>query len=252
MDGFRIEFAGAAKPARTCAVLLGLALLAGCSTPSPVASKPPFSQADAADFINRSYSDEVSYVLRPVTMEGEFQSVCDRDRVLTLARQQRGRSLAVVLLPRYDTPEEEQAVKARWAKDLTALDYRRIVFLRSDSSLRVNGAPILERPASPHRRCGPLTLLSASRLRPASAGWGEYPIEPAAGQGHGGTAPRLWTTYPPDLIRQPARREPPLCCWAWRCWAAARRSRSSPASPRLPRRSRLISSRVTTPTMPST
>jgi hypothetical protein len=149
MNSFCAELGKAARLARTAVLPLGLVLLSACSTSRPVASSPAFSEADAADFINKYYSDEVSYVLKPVTMEGQYQSICDRAKALNLARQQPGRDLAVVLLIHYETPAEEEPVKAAWQNDLASLGFRRIVFLRADRSLRANGSPIVEPPHVP-------------------------------------------------------------------------------------------------------
>ena len=131
---------------RTAALLLWLVLLSSCSTPSPVENLPKFTEADAADFIARYYSDQTSYVLKPVMMEGEYKSVCDRPGLLKLAQQQPGRELAVVVLIHYLSAESEESVKLAWVHDLTGLGYRRVVFLRAGKSMQVADLPVLESP----------------------------------------------------------------------------------------------------------
>jgi hypothetical protein len=144
MQYFCVTRMETARHAGALALLLGLLLLSSCSTPSPVASRPRFSEADAADFIARYYSDQTSYVLKPVMMDGPYQSICDRALLLKLARQQPGRELAVVVLIHYTSAESEEPVKLTWVSDLTGLGYRRIVFLRGANGLQVNGLPMLE------------------------------------------------------------------------------------------------------------
>ena len=137
---------GAIWCVRTAALLLWLVLLSSCSTPSPVASLPKFTEADAADFIARYYSDQTSYVLKPVMMEGGYKSVCDRPALLKLAQQQPGRELAVVVLIHYLSAESEESVKLAWVHDLIGLGYRRVVFLRAGKSMQVADLPVLESP----------------------------------------------------------------------------------------------------------
>jgi hypothetical protein len=131
------------------ASVFGLLMLSSCSTPSSVATRPRFTEADGADFVVRYYSDQASYVLKPVTMEGPYQSICDRSTLLKLAREQPGREMAVVVLIHYVTAESEESVKLAWVNDLTGLGYRRIVFLRGGRNLQVKGLPVLEAPRAP-------------------------------------------------------------------------------------------------------
>jgi len=149
MHHFCVKLMEAASHARASALLLGLLLLSSCSTPSPVASRARFTEAEAADFIVRYYSDQTSYVLKPAMMDGPYQSICDRALLLKLARQQPGRGLAVIVLIHYPSAESEEPVKLAWVNDLTGLGYRRIVLLRSGSSMQVNGLPMLEGPHAP-------------------------------------------------------------------------------------------------------
>jgi hypothetical protein len=146
MDYFCVKALEAASVARAAALLLGLVLLSSCSTLSPIASRTKFTEADAADFILRYYSDETSYVLKPAKMDGPYQSICDRPTVLKLARQQLGRELAVIVLIHYPSAESEEPVKVAWVSDLTGLGYRHIVFLRGGNKLQVNGLPVLASP----------------------------------------------------------------------------------------------------------
>jgi hypothetical protein len=149
MDYFCVKSWETARLARACALLLGLVLLSACSTSSPVASQPKFTEADAADFIARYYSDQTSYVLKPVMMEGPYQSICDRSALLKLAREQPGRELAVIMLVHYQSADAEEPVKLAWAKDLAGLGYRRVVFLRSGGNMQANGLTMLESPHAP-------------------------------------------------------------------------------------------------------
>jgi hypothetical protein len=135
--------------------LAGLLLLTSCSTPSPVAMLPRFSEADRADFVARYYSDQTSYVLKPSMMDGKvvgtrgevgFFLPCKRDEVLKAAADQRRRELAVVVLIHYPGRAEEEPAKLAWQKDLKALGYQHIVFLRGGKGMEVNGLPILEPP----------------------------------------------------------------------------------------------------------
>ena len=146
MNSFYVKSLEAASQARAFALLLGLALLSSCSTPSPVASRSKFAEADAADFIARYYSDQTSYALKPVRLDGQYQSIYDRPALLELARQQPGRELAVVVLVHYPNAASEEPIKLAWVNDLTGLGYRRIVFLRAGNGLQVNNLAVLESP----------------------------------------------------------------------------------------------------------
>jgi hypothetical protein len=149
MSGLCASHAGAVRCARTAALLLGLVLVSSCNTPSPVTNSSRFREEDAANFIAKYYSDQTSYVLKPVMMEGRYQSICDRPAVLKLAQQQPGRELAVIMLVHYPNSESEEPVKLAWVSDLAGLGYRRIVFLRGGNNLQVNGLSVLESPRAP-------------------------------------------------------------------------------------------------------
>ena len=114
--------------------------------PSPEAASPKFAEADNADFIARYYSDEASYALKPVMMEGPYRSVCDRTALLSLARQQPRHELAVVVLIHYPGADAEEGIKLAWVNDFKVLGYQRVVFLRGRNSMQVNGLPVLEYP----------------------------------------------------------------------------------------------------------
>jgi 5,10-methylenetetrahydrofolate reductase len=108
-----------------------------------------FSEEAAADFIARYYSDETSYALKPAMNDGAFRSICDRAMLLKLAAQQSRRDLAVVVLVHYPSEETKDAAKLAWVKDLKALGYQRIVFLRGGNRMQANGLPILASPQAP-------------------------------------------------------------------------------------------------------
>ena len=142
------------RRATALALLLGVALLGICSRFSSVASESKFTEEDTADFIARYYSDETSYVLKPLMREGSFQSIYDRSALLKLARQQSGRELAVIVLVHYPNGASEEPVKLGWVNDLTGLGYRRVVFLRSRHGMSVKGLRVLEGPRAPTRFAG--------------------------------------------------------------------------------------------------
>jgi len=123
-----------------------IAATASNHTSTPRARPTKFAEAQTADFIARYYTDETGYCLTPPVMDGSFRSPCDRRRLLKLAGQQPGRELAVIVLTHYPGVDTEEAAKLGWLNDLTALGYRRIVFLRGRNSMQVNGLPVLETP----------------------------------------------------------------------------------------------------------
>ena len=125
---------------------LGIISSALSSAPAPVARPRKFAEEQAADFIVRYYSDEVSYVLKPLMMDGQYRSVCDRPLLLRLAARQPGRELAVIVLVHYPGADAEADTKLAWVNDLTRLGYRRIVFLRSRNDMKVDGLILLETP----------------------------------------------------------------------------------------------------------
>ena len=125
------------------ASLLSVMLLAtACSTPgtSPVVR---FHQQDQANLIVRYYSDETSFILKPQKRDGPFLSILRRDDVLKVAKQQRGRELAVVILVHYPSESQTDSVKSKWTGLLTGLGYQHVVFLGGHDGKRVDGLPIL-------------------------------------------------------------------------------------------------------------
>jgi|ERR1035437_337882 hypothetical protein len=127
-------------------LVAGICLLTSCSTPTQVERASRFTEEETADFIARYYTDETSYLLKPVTMEGPYQSICDRTKLVKLAGQQPGRALAVIVMIHYLGAEQEEATKLAWMNDLKRLGYKRIVFLRGGNRMQVNGLPMLACP----------------------------------------------------------------------------------------------------------
>ncbi len=126
-------------------LLLGVILFTSCSTPRPAAvTELRFNEENNADIVIRYYSDEVNRVLKPLQMEGPFLSTFDKGGVLDLAKQQSGRELAVVILLRFNSSKE---VKQSWTKTLAGVGYKRIVFLRAENNLKINGLPVLDNPS---------------------------------------------------------------------------------------------------------
>ena len=122
---------------RDVLLVAGIFQLTSCSTPSPVANAPRFTEEEAADFIARYYTDETSYALKPAMNDGAFRSICDRALLLKLAGQQPRRDLAVVVLVHYPSEERENSAKLAWAKDLEGA-----------------GLPARRFPAGPQRHAG--------------------------------------------------------------------------------------------------
>jgi hypothetical protein len=130
---------------RSLAPLLLVALLmTSCATSrTPITALPRFNEEAQADIIIRYYSDDTSYVLKPVTTDGPFLTILKKDEVLALAKQQPGRQLAVVALIHYDAESQSDAVKLDWTTLLTEAGYQRIVFLRARNSMKMNGLYVL-------------------------------------------------------------------------------------------------------------
>ena len=126
-------------------LLLGMLLLTSCATPRrPETAGPRFNEEKNADIVIRYYSDEVNRVLKPLQMEGPFLSTFDKGGVLDLATQQSGRELAVVILLQFNSSDY---VKQDWMKMLAGAGYKRIVFLRAENNLKINGLPVLDNPS---------------------------------------------------------------------------------------------------------
>jgi hypothetical protein len=119
-------------------------LLTSCATQnSSRATLRRFNEQEKANLVVRYYTDLTSYVLKPEKMDGPFLSVLDKDAVLTVAKQQPGRELAVVILIHYTDEGQATAVKHEWSSLLTKVGYERVVFLRGLNGMRVNGLPVL-------------------------------------------------------------------------------------------------------------
>jgi hypothetical protein len=119
-------------------MLLGTA----CSTPRTSASFR-FNEQDQADLIVRYYTDDTSYVVKPVAKDGLFFSVLRKNAVIDLARQQASRDLAVVILIHYPNQDQDSAIREDWARRLAEAGYQRVVFLRSAGGTKVKNLPVL-------------------------------------------------------------------------------------------------------------
>jgi hypothetical protein len=131
---------------RLSAILpLGMIFLVSCASQRPMASGGPrFHEANNADVVIRYYSDNVTRILKPLQIEGPFLSTFDRDGVLDLAKKQSGRELAVVVLLQFNASDR---VKQGWQAPLRQMGYKRIVFLRAEHGMKVDGLSILEGPS---------------------------------------------------------------------------------------------------------
>jgi hypothetical protein len=130
---------------RVSAVLsLGMVFLASCATSSHRAKEEPkFHEANNADVVIRYYTENVTRILKPVQMEGPFFANFDRTGGLELAKQQPGRELAVVILLEFNSSDR---VKWNWLTPLKEMGYKRIVFLRAEKGLKVDGLSIMADP----------------------------------------------------------------------------------------------------------
>jgi hypothetical protein len=125
---------------KVSASLLFLLLLAtSCSTPRFA----QFSEQEQANLVIRYYTDDTSYVLKPLQKDGPFLSVLKKDAVLNVAKRQPGRDLAVVILIHYAADAEANTVQAKWRSLLTEAGYQRVVFLRANGGMQINGLPLL-------------------------------------------------------------------------------------------------------------
>jgi hypothetical protein len=125
-------------------------LFTSCAGPQgSLVQLPHFSGAANADLIFRYFSDQVSHVEKPLTMEGPFLVACERPAVLKLAADQPKHDLAVVVLIRYFSALEENKVKVGWAQDLKRVGYQNVVFLLAGHSKSIDGLEILPDPAIP-------------------------------------------------------------------------------------------------------
>jgi hypothetical protein len=120
-------------------------LFTSCATPNQTArSEPKFTEEASADIVVRFYSEQISRVLKPLQTEGTFLSNFNKHEIVDLAKQQSGRDLAVVILLQFNASD---AVKRDWLTMLHGVGYKRIVFLRAQSGMKINGLPILENPS---------------------------------------------------------------------------------------------------------
>lgn len=124
-------------------MLLFAALLAtSCSTARRV-QEVRFEDQEKANLIVRYYTDDTSYLLKPAAREGQFLTILNKDSVLRVAQQQPARDLAVVILIHYGSPAQTEIVKTKWKGLLAEAGYHRIVFLRGQNGMRVQGLPVL-------------------------------------------------------------------------------------------------------------
>ena len=123
----------------SASLLFVLLLATSCSTPKFAR----FGEQEQANLVIRYYSDDTSYVLKPAQTDGPFLSVLKKDAVLNVAKRQPGRDLAVVILIHYAADAEANTVQAKWRSLLTEAGYQRVVFLRANGGMQINGLPLL-------------------------------------------------------------------------------------------------------------
>ena len=123
-------------------LLLVVFLATSCSTPrgSQVAR---FNDQERANLIVRYYTDDTSYLLKPLAKDGLFLAVLNKDAVVEIARQQAQRDLAVVVLIHYPSGITADMVKEKWAHLLAEAGYQHVVFLRGQNGSAVNGLAIV-------------------------------------------------------------------------------------------------------------
>jgi hypothetical protein len=126
----------------SASLLLVLLLATSCSTPR-TAPTVRFTEQEQANLVVRYYTDDTSYVLKPAQTDGRFLSILKKDAVLNVAKQQPGRDLAVVILIHYAADTEAATVQTKWRTLLGAAGYQRIVFLRANGGMQINGLPLL-------------------------------------------------------------------------------------------------------------
>jgi hypothetical protein len=126
----------------SAALLLAALLATSCST-SRQAYEGRFKDQERANLIVRYYTDETSYLLKPLAKDGPFLAVLNKDAVVELAKQQTQRELAVVVLIHYSSESEAGVVKRKWTSLLGEAGYQRVVFLHGQGGMRVNGLPVV-------------------------------------------------------------------------------------------------------------
>ena len=140
--GRRIANGGSINIKVSASLLFIVLLATACSTPQ-TSQVVRFHEQDQANIIVRYYSDETSYVVKPQKTEGGFLSIFRRGDVLDMARKLPDRELAVVILIHYPSQDTADAVRTKWASQLTGLGYQRAVFLGGSNSSQIDGLPIL-------------------------------------------------------------------------------------------------------------
>ena len=123
-------------------LLFVLLLATSCSTPQ-FASTARFTEQEQANLVVRYYTDDTSYVLKPAQTDGPFLSILKKNAVLDVAKRQPGRDLAVVILIHYAAETEAAMVKTKWRSLLGEAGYQRVVFLRANGGMQINGLPLL-------------------------------------------------------------------------------------------------------------
>jgi hypothetical protein len=128
---------------KVSASLLLVAFLATSCSTARHSREARFNDQERANLIVRYYTDETSYLLKPLAKDGPFLAVLNKDAVVELARQQTQRDLAVVVLIRYPTGIEADMVQQKWTHLLGEAGYQHVVFLRGRNGTAVNGLPIV-------------------------------------------------------------------------------------------------------------
>jgi hypothetical protein len=117
--------------------------LTSCAV-GPDARSQKFDEAQYADLIIRYSTDQTIYRLKPDGRDGAFFRIYDRNQICAEAEQHQGlRQLAVVMIDYVYAPHTERALINQWAADFKALNYQRVVFLRSRDFQSINGLRVV-------------------------------------------------------------------------------------------------------------
>ena len=126
-----------------CLIFL-FAVSCASTPPKTVETRPLFHETASSDVVFQYFSWKTIYMTRPDSHEDGFYPILKRENVTDqIKKRNLGRNLAVVLVGYIYTPDQEAAMFHDWESLLGDCGYRRVVFVRTPSSKKIDGLPII-------------------------------------------------------------------------------------------------------------
>jgi hypothetical protein len=155
-----------------CPTLLALVagFLTSCAAPvtRTTDAGSHFREAASVDAAFQFSRWDTIYMTRPDTRENGFYPIYTREDIAAqIASRTAGRNLAVVVMGYVFSDEIQQEIIHEWTSLLFAQGFKRVVMLRSDNTMHIQGLLIVADSASGNAHDAPALATTAAAIPPA-------------------------------------------------------------------------------------